>query len=158
MTTIAASKKHGMMAADTRVTDGSLVYYTPKIFIIGDSIVGAAGEVENTNKWLEWMRSGKAAEFKKKMKGGFEGIELTREGKLYLYAGCIAPDEVLDEFYCAGSGSMAALVAMRLGLDPRGAVEQAIAVSPESGGDITVYTIADSFPVKKRSRKKKVSE
>lgn len=135
------------MAADTKVTDDGRLYYTSKLFIIGTDIVGVAGDVQRTNKFLAWMRLGQPKEGGSVMDGedaSFQGLVLNRNG-LYVYMDTCEPDKLHDQFFAIGSGCSAALAVMMkpINYDPKRAVAHAAKVDPDTGGKIEVMWVKD---------------
>lgn len=135
MTTIAANRRS--MAADSKVTDGDTFYYTNKLHIIGESIIGVAGICAATNKFLEWFRAGCPRDgptLEEDDSVGFSALVLNRSG-LYVYSGCFEPDKLDDRYYAIGTGKQHAVGMMRLGHTPANAV-RAAKVDPCTGGRI----------------------
>jgi len=142
MTTIACDRKS--MVGDRKVTDGSLSYTTTKVFVIGDSIVGVAGVVSATNRWLAWYRSGCPTDgpsFSDDEE--MNALVLNRRG-IFLYAQCCDPDKLDDPFYAIGSGGMAALSLMKnCGWSPRDSVVGASKVDNHTGGKVNELFLSD---------------
>lgn len=137
------------MAADYQVTDGNCVYTAKKIGIIGDCIVGVAGLVTATNKFLTWFRAGRPAEGAPNLVEDdkdddtpFNALVLKRSG-LYIYVDCCDPDKIEDREYAIGSGQQVALFAMRrLGWNPAEAVKGAHDVDPHTGPKIQTLDVS----------------
>lgn len=146
MTTIAANRK--CMAADRKVTDEGSMYHTIKIFVVEGNIVGLAGEVLRTNKFLNWMRMGQPKEAGSMMEGdekaNFQALVLNRKG-LFVYMDTCEPDALDDPFYAIGCGSQAALAVMTkpIGWSPEAAVKHAGKVDPHTGGKTDVLWVKD---------------
>lgn len=145
MTTIAANRK--MMSADTKVTDDGSQYYTSKIFVIGDSIVGVAGDVARTCKFLAWMRQGQPKDASTVMDGDdpeFQALVVNRNG-IFVYMDTCEPDKLHDSFFAIGSGGAAAMAVMAkpFNYDPKRAVTHAAKIDPYTGGKIETLWVKD---------------
>jgi len=127
MTTVAANRE--MMAADSHVDFGGIGYKSPKIFRIGTSLFGLAGD-NYGNVFIEWAESG----FKVKQKPNwgpkdledveFLALELSPTG-IWIWDKYLIRIKIKDDNYAIGSGSGAALVFMRkMGLTPEQAVKE----------------------------------
>lgn len=134
MTTIAANLK--MMAGDSRVVLGSTFYSTDKIFRIGKSIVGVAGDAALTTKFLAWFRKECPADEIGMMLDedhSFNGLVLNADG-LYVYGDCTEPDLLREKCFAIGVGADIALAAMKMGKTPAEAVKLACELSPMTSG------------------------
>lgn len=145
MTTVAANRK--CMAADTKVTDEGSLYYTTKIFVVERSIVGVAGDVSRTCKFLAWMRQGQPKDASTVLDGDdpdFQALVLNRNG-LFLYTDTCEPDKLHDPHFAIGSGCTAALAVMArpINYDPKRAVAHAARIDPYTGGKIEVLWVKD---------------
>jgi hypothetical protein len=131
MTTVAANLER--MAGDSQVTYSvGKGYLSPKLFRIGPSIFGIAGD-NHSNVFIEWAQSG----FKVKQKPNwgpkeaedveFEVLELSPTG-LWIWDRTLVRIKIKDDTYAIGSGAGPALVFMRkLGLTPEEAVKETCA-------------------------------
>lgn len=129
MTTIVANREG--MAADRQTSHGDQKFHGTKIFKIKRTIIGMAGDANQCEQFLEWMKGGKVPEDCDEM----EALILTRQG-LYVCLCSLTRMKVEDDFYALGSGSQAALAAMHLGCNPVEAAEIACLIDPSSGGGI----------------------
>jgi len=153
MTTICANRK--TMAADTQVSMDGAKYHAVKIFRIGDSIIGAAGNAANCNIFIEWFRLGKPTE-KPELTGedddkNVTALELNPRG-LFVYNGITEPDTLTDKFYAIGSGGSLALAGMDVGKSPADAVRLAHRHDPGTGAAVTEMSLPSA---EKRPRKTK---
>jgi hypothetical protein len=130
VTVIAANLRE--MAGDSRVTVGSVFYASDKIFQIGKSIVGVAGDANLTTKWLAWFRK----ECPQDEVGmtldddhTFNAIVLNAGG-LFVYGDCTEPDRLHDKCFAIGVGADIAMAAMALGKTPTDAVKLACKLDP----------------------------
>jgi ATP-dependent protease HslVU (ClpYQ) peptidase subunit len=137
MTTIAANLSE--MAGDSRVTVGSICYHTDKVFRIGDSIVGVAGDANNTTKFLAWMRKECPPDEVGMIlddEHTFSALVLNPRG-LFYYCDCVEPDRVHDKCMAIGSGADIAVTAMHFGKTPTEAVHVACKLNTsDSGGPV----------------------
>ena len=145
MTTIAANLK--MMASDSRVSVGGGTFYpTDKIVKLKRMIVGACGHGGDCSRFLEWA----ARDFKDPVpkwtcKANDEEsifcLVLKADGLYVFVQSDPEPEKINAEYYAIGSGGKAARVAMRLGKDPREAVELACEVDGYSGPPVQVLEL-----------------
>lgn len=144
------------MSADTMVSGGGSVYYTTKIFRIRDAIVGVAGDVANTTKFLAWFRKecpsdevGMSLDDDKT----FEGLVLRPQG-LFYYADCVEPDKLHDKFHAIGSGAAYGKSALALGQSTAGAVSHTCIMLPShcGGKPQTLHLL----PAERKARPRKV--
>lgn len=111
MTTIAV--RDGVMAADTQST-GSFHQRVKKIARLPDgSLVGTAGNTDECQKAIEWLRSdGSTA--RPKIPGAYL-IFLRPNGSIWLAEGTFEPFRILGKFSAIGSGGAIAMGAMEAG-------------------------------------------
>ena len=144
MTTICATAN--AMAADSRVTWGDTSYLSPKLLVLPDAIVGAAGDSEACRQFLEWWPKRETADLDVDEGQELDGLVLTRTG-LYLYGKTGRYDKIRDGMMAIGSGGALAIASLetqiRLGFTPcpKIAVEVACMRNPGSAGPIDMYTL-----------------
>jgi hypothetical protein len=156
MTTIACNRE--CMAADTRVSiDGAAFYNSPKLFRVGDSIFGTAGDGMMCLVMIEWLKT------KRVRKELYENwtehtersacwiLELSPEG-IFVWDGWGMREPLLNQRYAIGSGQVAALKGMDMGQSPEDAVKQAPDYDQYSGAPIQVEYLLP--PELKRKRKR----
>lgn len=154
MTTIAVNLKS--MAGDSKVAGSGSIYHCDKVFRIGDSLVGVAGNVQNTTKFLAWFRKEcPPDEVAMDLSDDktFEAVVVNADGIFY-YADCVEPDKLHEKFFAIGSGAMAAMAAMLVGKSPAEAVKIAAKLDHNTGGPIKVLEL-HSGP-KRRKMKRSV--
>lgn len=159
MTTIVASVDHGCMAADQRCSiEGSPHYKATKIFRIGGSLFGTAGDGMMGLLMIDWLQKGgknRAALYKlwaDYERSAFVLIELNERG-LFLWDGWAIPEKLNDSCYAIGSGAFSALAAMQAGKSPEDAVKSAINLDQYSGDPIQVeYLLPPELAPKRRKR------
>lgn len=140
MTTIAASVKHGCMAADSKVCVGGTIYYAHKIKRLpSGSLMGTAGPYEQCSAMERYIVDGVKPEFGD-AELEFQVLVLERGG-LILYTAGIEPIRLIDKVAAIGSGGDAALALLRYGLEPAEAVRGACLIDNGSGGAIDVETL-----------------
>jgi hypothetical protein len=158
MTTIAANRE--CIAADTRVVNGSSYYHAPKIFRIGNSLLGTAGDGFACLAWVEWFKSPRRnPQTLHRMFGETVDrdaiwiVELNPSG-IHFWNGWGVPETILDDCFAVGTGGMAALEAMRSGKTPEEAVHRALAHDENSGPPVQVeYLLPPELLKPKRRRK-----
>lgn len=150
MTTIAASLSRRMMAADARVvvdnkTLGTRVGFTyTKLVRTRDWIVGCAGDVEDIQRFIKWLRAGGKGK-RPKVKREFEALLMSRKELLHV-GDDEDPGPVRDGYMAIGTGAPFALgsltTQMLLGEDPdpRVAVTAACHHDPNSREPVDFLT------------------
>lgn len=139
MTTIVATRK--CMAADSRVSGDGVIYNTTKVMRIGDNLVGVAGTVSATTRFLSWFGKGCPADgVTFSDDDDFSGLVLNAKG-LFYYAECCDPDKICNPFAAIGSGAQAALAAMHCDKTPEEAVRIAMKCDINTGGPVRVYNL-----------------
>lgn len=128
MTTIAVDLKG--MAADSAVVNGGPLYHADKIFRIGLSLIGTAGDGYMSLAFVEWFRGKRNMHTLHKMipidhRDDIWLVEL-KPGGIYLWNGWGIPERIHERFYAIGSGSMAAITELARGETPEQAVKSAI--------------------------------
>lgn len=158
MTTVAITRE--AMAADTRVVTGGPFYHADKIFRVGNSLLGTAGAGFACLAFVEWFKSPRRnPQVLHKIFGEYDRddiliAELNPAG-IYLWDGWGFAEKINDSFYAIGSGSMAALEAMRNGLDPDDAVRRAVAHDENTGSPVQIeYLLPPELSPKKKRRGK----
>jgi hypothetical protein len=157
MTTIVANLEG--MAADTRCSiEGSVFYHAPKIFRIGNSLFGTAGDGMMCLVMVEWLQTtgrSKHALYKHWTENTDRSacwlIELRSPGELYVWDGWGVPEKILDKRYAIGSGQMAALAAYDRGASLEEAVKAGTNLDQYSGSPIHVEMLKVTSQ-KKRKR------
>lgn len=128
MTTIVANLE--AMAADTAVVCGGPLYHSDKIFRIGTSLIGTAGDGYMGLAFVEWFKSPRRSmQSIQKMiplDNRHEIIVMeVRPGGIYLWNGWGVPERLNEKFYAIGSGSMVAIEALTRGATLQDAVKSA---------------------------------
>jgi len=146
MTTIAASRSHGEMAADTQVNVGTATFPSKKIFATPYGIVGAAGDAIDCSTFLSWVFAG----MKRKSRPSFEkeddeeynfqALVLSFDGLFFFEKDC-CPLRIERDFHAIGTGADAAVAAFLCGKTPKRAVEIAGQVDNSTGGPVTVLKL-----------------
>ena len=128
MTTVAANRTS--IAADSQVSwEFAKGFKTPKLFRIGNSVYGIAGDNWG-NVFIEWAKTGFNEKKKPQIQVAnwdsvdFDVLELAPTG-LYLWDKHFVRVELKDHDYSIGSGSKFALVFMRkMNMSPEEAVKE----------------------------------
>lgn len=145
MTTIAY--KAGLIAADSRETDGNTVGVCEKLFRkrVGkrDVVIATAGGSYAGMLFFDWFGSGKEPPSilsTLNLEEDFDVLILDR-GKVYTANHLCRPIEVITPFIAIGSGDMAALAAMHCGRGAREAVRIACKIDPYSAAPIVTMSM-----------------
>ena len=149
MTTIVADVKRGVMAADSRVTTFSDLtqYSTEKLYRIGKSIYGEAGDVENSLKFRRWVQDGQLKKGKPSFKydndSNFLILELSTDG-LWLWDYTVVRQRLTEEVFAIGSGHKIALYAVRvLGKTAEQAIEEAAKIDIHTAPPVQVLKLVE---------------
>lgn len=158
MTTLAVNRE--CIAADTRVVTGGSYYHASKLFRVGQSILGTAGDGFACLGFVEWFKSPRRNPGQlHKMFGEIDRHEIIvielNPGGIYLWNGWGFPERINDPYYATGSGGMAALEAMRDGKQPEEAVRRAISHDENTGGPVEVEYLLPPELLPKRKRRGK---
>lgn len=148
MTTVAYSKKFGVMAADKMVREGSLkTGLTTKIFNRNGYLLGFSGRQDVAMLLLKWFEDGAKEE---DWPNPFDDDELdtavlvvSPEGEVFCYERFPYPIRMENEFHAIGSGRDFAIAAMHLGFDPERAVEIASELDASTGSGIDVLCLSE---------------
>lgn len=156
MTTIVATLDG--IAADTRVVTGNSYYPARKVFRIGDSIVGTAGDGFMCLAFLEWFKNPKRKPKelheligKEYDRNAIEILEVNRDG-IYFWTGWGYGEKILRDSHAIGTGGMAALEAIRRGASLEEAVTAAHGHDEYTGEEVQVEYLlpAELSPKRKR--------
>jgi hypothetical protein len=137
------------MAADSQVScDGAKGFLTPKIFRVGNSLYGLAGD-NFSNAFIEWAKRGFLLKEKNFIPDGawhdanFEILELAPTG-LFLWDKYLTRIAIKDDNYSVGHGSMFALLGMReMNLDPVEAVRLACKYDDYTNEPVDVFLLKE---------------
>jgi hypothetical protein len=139
MTTVVASLT--MLAADTRVDEDGVGTHATKLYRMGDSIIGVAGDNEGILRFIEWWPHREERLLKIPKRLDWSALVLTPTGILW-YENAGIPDVCREQWAAIGTGKTVALAAMDtmkvLGRkpDPRVAVRVACYRDSLTGGAI----------------------
>lgn len=152
MTTIAY--RDGILAADSRLTvdhgSGARKHFCKKLFRKTitegkkkfDVIIATAGESSPGMVFVDWYGSGKPVpDLFLHIGGDFLCLVLRPDG-LFEYDVYCRGEEIHEDFYAIGSGSMAALAAMHCGKSALDAVRIAARIDTYTGGRIVSESLA----------------
>lgn len=166
MTTIAFSRRDGMIAADSRNTDSAgAVFSVAKIERLKDGrFFLGAGHLLTIGKVRKWAE-GHFSEAKRPDFGvlfcddaenfSFSCLVISADGRsATLIDDEMQPQPVLDDLLAIGSGASYAIGAMEAGLTPEDAVAIAIKHDGNSGGPVRIEYIGSDQP-KRKARKAK---
>jgi hypothetical protein len=134
MTTICANRKS--MCADKMISGGA-TFSSSKLFRIGSSIYGGAGDYEPILIFLRWRADAQQIpDFKPE--DNFNILELNQHG-LYCWGARLVPMHIEDEFYAIGSGSGFALGALAHGATLQAAVRTASRWDECTGTEVQTF-------------------
>ncbi len=151
MTTVCANLTE--MAGDSQVSwEGAKGFSAPKIFRIGASIYGLAGDCFG-NVFIEWAERG----FNQKQKPNwgpkdtedveFDVLELSPTG-LWIWDQHLVRMKIKNDNYAIGSGSKFALVFMRkMGMTPEQAVLECCEFDDYTKGPVDVFYLKEKEPL-----------
>ena len=143
MTTIAASVKHGTMAADSKCVFGDMHFPVVKIFRLPDgSLLGTAGSALYTAPFEAAMLAGKVYIPIEPVTSDtdFAALHLTKHG-LFLFDVSFYSDRVGHGLCAIGTGGMIAYSYLLDGESPALAVTKACAVDINSGLPVQTETM-----------------
>lgn len=155
MTTIVANLEY--MAADERVSvDGGPFYHADKIFRIGNSLFGTAGDGAMGLIVIDWLAKNPQRNRQVLYRNwpsdieryACDILELNSTG-LYLWNGWGIPEKLNDKRFAVGSGAMAALDAVDHGASLDDAIRRAAKYDQYTGAPIRIE------PLKVKSSKRK---
>lgn len=142
MTTIVCNAN--CMAADTRVTGDAAFYHADKIFRVGHSLFGTAGDGDASLVMIEWLRT--AQRNRRQLYGNWPDqfdryevclLEINPSG-IYRWSGWGIGEKVNDRFSAIGTGQLAALQVLHDGGTPEDAVRAATRFDEATGPPIQV--------------------
>jgi len=136
MTTVAASVKHRMIAADSMCSADGYHYLVTKLWQGAESSYGCAGEWAQILKFLQLLEKGGDAD----SECDVQVLELRKDG-LWLYDGHVNPFKLKNEYYAIGTGAPYAIAAMYCGKSPSEAVEIASLFDPATRGPVDIHKI-----------------
>lgn len=138
MTTVFADAKAGVMVSDSRCSGGDIWFPMTKVHRVGDELVGIVGTVSQGACWLEWYRGGRAGA--KPKLTGFGALILRPTGLVEVDVDC--SEQVVERgFHGAGTGGGFAVAAFMAGADPVRAVEIALQIDTNSGGEVVLHKL-----------------
>lgn len=138
MTTILASVRHGLMCADSNVSDDDRIWTGRKVWRVKGALIGFAGNDADTAAFLPWYRSGMDGS----VKFGISSALILDATGLYLFdANYTKPQKLEHGREAIGTGAKAAMCAFEaLGWeDPKRAVRIVCKHDNGSRGPVRVY-------------------
>lgn len=136
MTTVAW--KGNVLAADTMATnlDNNLRSKVTKLHRLPGRIIGFAGDIQSSLRFIEWMQLGDRNAKKPRYKFcEFDAIELNAEGA-WLWDHDFGAMKIENNFYAIGSGAPVAIGAMEMGASPLKAIHVAAKWDANTGGNV----------------------
>jgi len=154
MTTIACNRE--CMAADTRVSTGGAHYHANKIFRIGVSLFGTAGDGDMGLVMIDWLKTARNKQQLYKLLGDYERSEVwlieLNPGGIHLWTGWGVAERLNEDRYAIGTGQLAALQAMDAGASPEDAVRGATRYDQYTGEPLQVEWLLPPELKRKRRR------
>lgn len=140
MTTVLADAHLGVIVADSSISDGDRVWSGRKVFRVRDSLIGYAGNVEDSISFLAWFKAGCDFSNRPKMTA-FEAVVLNQHGLFKYYQDLVQPLPVEKGRDAAGTGAKAAMSAYEaLGWkDPKRAVQIVCRHDSSSRAPVRIY-------------------
>lgn len=159
MTTIVATREG--IAADTRVTGAGSYYPARKVFRVGDSILGTAGNGFMCLAFLDWFKNPKRNPRdlheligKETPRDDIAVLEVNHDG-IFMWDGWGYGEKILRDSHAVGTGGMAALEAIRRGASLDEAVTSAFGHDEYSGCEVQVEYLLPVELLPKRKRRGK---
>jgi hypothetical protein len=154
MTTIVANLE--CMAADTRVVNEGPIYNANKIFRVGESLCGTAGDAFASLAFLDWFGGKRNIQALRKLfehedKASFVILELNPQG-LFLWNGWGFSEALHNKSYAIGSGSMSAMNSMLRNESPEEAVRSTFPLDENTGGAVQIEYLLPPELAPKRKR------
>lgn len=132
------------LAADKRMSNGTLIRTTTKIFRAREALVGYTGDADCGEAMLAWFEAGaNKAEFPETQrdKDLWAGLlVIWEDGTIWKYERTPHPLRLPPQQFAVGSGRDFALAAMHLGKSAAEAVEVAIHFDSGCGNGVDVLT------------------
>lgn len=145
MTTIVY--RAGVMAADSRVGHGELIYEDayPKLYRLDDgAVAGFACQLYQVRAWIDWYHRGREPGALPQAFTDYCNVLVAYpDGPVDEYQGSYVAPRVEREMYTIGSGWHAARAAMLMGATAAQAVEVAKMVDKNSGGDVQIMRVTE---------------
>jgi len=144
------------MAADTRVSTGGAHYHANKIFRVGTSLFGTAGDGDMGLVMIDWLKTTRNRQNLYRQWSDYERSEVwlieLNPGGICLWTGWGVQERINDDRYAIGSGQLAALAALDKGDTPENAVRCALHYDQYSGEPLQVEWL---LPPELKTRKRK---
>lgn len=137
MTTIIGTQT--TLYADSCTSEDGKIFNSRKLYRMGRSVFGIAGDCKSEGLFLEWYPRRAKHEIPNYDADSIDVLEVNKDG-LWLWNNGNAPFRIDSPFYSIGSGSKYALTAMHLGRTPEGAMDIACLLDINSGGALQVLT------------------
>ena len=144
MTTIIVDRDRGIAVADSKFSEDGISFPTPKLFRIGTSVFGEAGETRGLGKFFAWINAGQPDDERPQFSGqldDFCAVELSAAGVFY-WDRHLYPVPVVGRYYAIGTGGpLAMLCAKEFDYPVERAVRLACRYDPDSQLPIQVMRL-----------------
>ena len=138
------------LAADKRISIGTLIMTTTKIFQVRDCLVGYTGDVDAGEEMLAWFKEGaKPTKFPEAQRDRerYAGLLVITQDKSILHYECTPyPTKFLDKKIAFGCGRDFAIAAMYLGKSAHEAVQVACIFDSACGNGVDELTFNKPAP------------
>lgn len=149
MTTIIADAKRKVIVSDSRITtqSGLTQYAAEKVYRVGKSIYGEAGDNENGLKFRRWVLDGQPKKgrpaFGNTTDDEFCVLEIDREG-MWMWDQTMVRQKLLEDVFAVGSGAKIALYAIKvLGKSAEEAIEEAAKIDMHTAPPVQCLSLKD---------------
>jgi len=141
MTTLLADHRLGVMVSDSQVSDGERKWARRKVWRVGNSLAGYAGDSAQFGEWLAWYKAGMVDKHRKL--DDLTVLVLRPEGLFFFDPFSDAPQVVTKGREAIGTGGMAAMCAFEASgfTDPKRAVQIVCRHDALSSGPVRLYRL-----------------
>lgn len=139
MTTVVIDLRHGVMVADSMVSDGNTKASLNKLTRSRRAIIGVAGDWAHANAFVTYYND-RRRKMPRNDGREWEAIVWT-PCAAYYYDEALVPTLITEPYYVIGSGAQAALGALRAGCTAPEAVGIACGIDPGSGFPIVTEVL-----------------
>lgn len=140
MTTILASVEHGVIVADSNISDGDRLWFGKKVWRWGDQLIALSGDVNEGAEFLKWWKSGMQSH---KPKFSHSSALILDASGLTFVDFTLVPARIKGGREAIGTGAKAAMCAFEAldWQDPKRAVQIVCRHDAGSRGPVRVYRL-----------------
>lgn len=147
MTTVIATEKG--IYADTQCSY-SVPFNVSKVARIGKSIWAGAGDMDDLQKFFDWVNRGGKSKDIPSFDDGIDVLEVCVDG-IFLWGKKFVRLKVNNQVYAVGSGAQYAMGAIAAGATPKQAMEIAASLDTQTGSSIEFVKLDEGSRKKKRA-------